>query len=89
MSICVFNNLLFFIRITTAIIHKSWFNVYSKTLYLLNILHPHPRLPIMAVLTKGLPVCFVPEKPHIPAMGHNVVHHSRRSQFPSPSAFRT
>ena len=51
--------------------------------------HPHPRLPIMAVLAKGLPVCFVPEKPHVSAMGYNMVHHSRSHQLTSPLTLHT
>lgn len=29
----------------------------------------------MAVLAKGLPVCFIPEQLPIPTMGYDVIHH--------------
>ena len=43
----------------------------------------------MAVLAQGLPILFVPEKPHVAAMGHDMVHHSRRGQLSIPSTLRT
>ena len=42
----------------------------------------------MAVLAKGLPVCFVPEQPLIAPVRYDVIHHSRRRQLSCPPAFR-
>ena len=34
----------------------------------------------MAVLAKGLPILFIPEKLAVAAMGNNMIDHGRRSQ---------
>ena len=41
----------------------------------------------MAVLTKGLPVLFIPEKLAVAAMGNDMVDHSRRRQHTVLQAF--
>ena len=41
----------------------------------------------MAVLPKGLPVLFIPEKHMIAAMGNDMVDHSRRRQHTVLQAF--
>ena len=41
----------------------------------------------MAVLTKGLPVLFIPEKHMIAAMGNDMVDHGRRRQRTVLQAF--
>ncbi len=41
----------------------------------------------MAVLTKGLPVLFIPEKRMITAMGNDMVDHGRRRQRTAFQAF--
>lgn len=41
----------------------------------------------MAVLTKGLPVLFIPEKRMIAAMGNDMVDHGRRRQRTVLQAF--
>ena len=43
----------------------------------------------MAVLTKGLPVLFIPEKHMIAAMGNDMVDHGRRRQHTVFQAFST
>ena len=37
-------------------------------------------LPVMAVLTKGLPVFFIPEQPLITSMWNNMIYHGSRRQ---------
>ena len=41
----------------------------------------------MAVLTKGLPVLFIPEKRMIAAMGYDMIDHGRRGQHTAFQAF--
>ena len=41
----------------------------------------------MAVLAKGLPILFIPEKFAVAAMGNNMVDHGRRSQHTVFQAF--
>ena len=41
----------------------------------------------MAVLAKGLPVLFIPEKHMIAAMGYDMVDHGRRRQRTAFQAF--
>ena len=43
----------------------------------------------MAVLAKGLPVFFIPEKPHVTPVWRDVVHHRRGGQFTTAHALHT
>ena len=55
---------------------------------LANPLQTAARFPIMAVLAKGLPIVFIPEKRHIAAVRDNMVNNRRRLQFSLAFALR-